>query len=103
MGVPGIVVRASANSGTWRLRKETHDLYWFRPSTWSSNNLMSSSALACLHRIALSVGYVFHCLQGVSSPALYSPGVERSCLCPTRIQGQSPKLCFGCLSLYSPS
>ena len=24
------------------LRKETHDLYWFSPSTWSSNNLTSS-------------------------------------------------------------
>lgn len=24
------------------LRKETHDLYWFGPSTWSSNNLTSS-------------------------------------------------------------
>ena len=102
MGVPGTVVRASANSGTRRLRKETHDLYWFRPSTWSSNNLTSSLALACLCRIALSILYV-PSLQGISSPALYSLGAERRCLCPIRIQGQSPKLRFGCLSLYSLS
>jgi hypothetical protein len=103
MVVPGTVVQASMNSGTQRLCKETHDLYWFGPSTWSSNNLTSSLALACLRRIALIIGYALRCLQGVSSLALYSLGAERSCLCPTRIQGQSPKLCFGRLSLYSPS
>ena len=102
MGVPGIVVRAPANSGTRRLWKETHGLYWFRPSTWSSNNLTSSSALACLRRIALSIGYVQLFTRDIlTSP--YSPGAERSCLCSTRIQGQSPKLCFGRLSLYNPN
>ena len=42
-------------------------------------------------------------LQWVPSPALYSPGAERHCLCPIRIQGRSPKLRFGRLSLYSLS
>ena len=103
MGVPGTVVRASANSGIRRLRKETHDLYWFRPSTWSSNNLTSSFgvSLFALYCFEYRVCVLF--LQWVPSPALYSPGAERRCLCPIRIQGQSPKLRFGRLSLYSLS
>ena len=63
---------------------------------------MSSLALAYLRRIAFSIGCVqSRPLQGISSPSLYSPGAERRCLCPIRIQGQSPKLRFGRLSLYS--
>ena len=102
-GVPGTVVRASTNSGTRRLRKETHDLYWFRPSTWSSNNLTSSFgvSLFALYCFEYRVCVLF--LQWVPSPALYSLGAERRCLCPIRIQGQSPKLRFRRLSLYSLS
>ena len=59
-------------------------------------------ALAYLRCIALSIGYAFSS-QWVPSPALYSPGAERRCLCPIRIQGQSPKLRFGRLFLYSLS
>ena len=65
---------------------------------------MSSLALAYLRRIAFSIGCVqSRPLQGISSPSLYSPGAERSYLCSTQIQGQSPKLCFGRLSLCSPN
>ena len=37
-------------------------------------------ALACLRRIALNIPYASF-LQWVPSPALYSPGAERCCLC----------------------
>ena len=87
------------------LRKVTHDLYWFRPSTWSSNNLTSSFGVSLFASYCFLywVCLFFSFLQGVPSPALYSLGAERRCLCPIQIQGQSPKLRFGCLSLYSLS
>ena len=81
--------------------KETHDLYWFRPSTWSSNNLTSSFGVSLFALYCFEYRVSVLLLQWVPSLALYSPGAERRCLCPIRIQGQSPKLRFGRLSLYS--
>ena len=41
-GYPGQLFGLRRIAELGGLRKETHDLYWFRPSTWSSNNLTSS-------------------------------------------------------------